>query len=111
MKTRIFVLALTFVALIGADALAQSVSPPREQPRPETIAEPCADDAACEAALERQRLAEEAEVELQRARRLRPDASIDRLPRCPNAADPRCPTGDPQVGPRQTPAEPQPQPN
>lgn len=107
MTMRALISTLVLAALLGAEAHAQAVSVPSDQPTTETVADSCADHEACEAALERQRLAAEAEASERRAfRDVRPTAT-DRLPRCPNPADPRCPTGDPQSRP---PTQPNPQP-
>lgn len=107
MMARVLIFAVASAALFSTEALAQAASAPRDPPTSETVAGPCADDEACEAALERQRLAVEAEASQRRALRdVRPTAT-DRLPRCPNPADPRCPTGDPQSRP---PTQPHPQP-
>lgn len=100
MKVSIIVAAFALGVLFAGQALAQSASPPRNQPAPPTIAESCDGDAECEAALEERRRAEEAEAQRERAARATPGISIGRLPRCPNTADPRCPTGDPQANPR-----------
>lgn len=120
MKAHIFALAFACAGLLGADAFAQSaVSAPRitAPPTPtEESAPSCAEDPACAEALaqrlraleETARATEESEAQARRAAPSptsaaeRPGA-IDRLPRCPNAADPRCPTGDPATSSRPQP--------
>jgi hypothetical protein len=104
MRSRVFLSVLALMLITGGAALAQSQAQPSVESS-ETLTEAerqqrCAETPECVEARDAMReAAQEAAQEAaeeSRSARDRGIPPIDRLPRCPNPADPRCPTGDPQ---------------